>query len=602
MKLKKIINFILIFILSVCCVLPIVACKKTVDTAKIFDPIANSKMEQFDSQSLTVIDGINLSNVTWEITSGSENAELDGNTVFAVKQAKYGEKTQKQTVSVIKGANPTIEVEDLPLLIGSSFKIEPKTKFKSKEIRGVTYELTSSNTGVVTTSAQTLSAISEGTATITVTANYKGNIVSTASFICTVNGNRGIIPNKTAYDLYLCDNFLGVDFYRELPLYGSVYNDGALVKNAEIEWRILDEDIATIVDGKIVSVALGQTSLKGVCTVAGQTIETVNIPVNVKTAMVESAKEIVLDLSKQTHTFDSLSIFGTQDAVGYLTNEKTLYSYNVVENSIQTAQFVVGEYNYFVYSENEVYAVKTQLIVADYVVSDLETLKGMYDYTNGYIAMTNDVEINGAYSTGAEKATTFEGTFNGLGHKIIGMTLSKGSAGLFYMTNGAKIKNVGFIDANITKESGNGVLCYQARATLAVDNVYIDVDINVASGYDFNGGAIGLLFQCTLNISNSIIICNGLYKDGAVDGDNGGFLGRCTGNVVMDNTFIITDGYACATKIQENNTEYQKINSIQGIYSSEEEFLADKNSEHIGLDFSGFNTEYWKLDGMPCYK
>ena len=608
MRLRKIFNFVLGLVLSLCCIMPISACNTATNNSPIFTPIYNSTMDLYEQQKLSLLDGIDVSLVKFSVKSGKENVEITDDTLFALKegrftiQAEYNGTLQNQTINVVKGGNPTIEVEDLPLLIGASYKLLPKTSYKNKIINGLTYALSSSNQSVVSIEGQTLTAVNEGVSTISVTANYKNSVISTASFNCTVNGNRGIIPNMSSYNLYLCDNFLGVEFDTELPLYGSVYNNGALVEDAVISWTIDNTEIATINDGKIIAQALGETSIKGVSTVSNTTIETIDIPIVVKTATVQSNTPTVIDLSNETHEFDSQSIFGVDVEVGSLLNTQTLKTYNVSNNKIQSSLFKSGEYEYDIYSLSNVYAIKTKLIVADYVVSDLDSLKNMYDYTDSYIAMINDIEINGTYSASFENQTTFGGTFNGLGHKIIGMTLSKGQSGLFHKCDGATIKNVGFVNAKITKEAGNGVLCYQSRNSFNVDNVYIDVKMSVSTSYDFNGGAIGLLFGGTLDIRNSIIICQGLYNNGVLDEDNGALLGRSTGSVVMYNSYIITDGYACATKVQENNTSFKQVNLLQGIYSSEEEFLADKNNEYLAMDFSGYNSNYWDLNGVPSYK
>lgn len=171
------------------------------------------------------------------------------------------------------------------------------------------------------------------------------------------------------------------------------------------------------------------------------------------------------------------------------------------------------------------------------------------------------------------------------------------------MTNGATIKNIGFTGAKITKESNNAIICYQARGSLTLDNVYIDVTMELSSSSDsFNGGAVGLLFQGTFNLNNSLIICKGLNNDGVINTNNGGLLGRNTGTVVINNSFIITDGYACSKKPQENNTQFERINNLKGVYSSEEDFLSDKGNEYVSMDFSGFNKNYWDLSNVPIYK
>ena len=225
MRFNKILNLILVFILSVCCVFPIVGCSNDSGSIEpiIFNPL-NDKLDVFEQYEFELLDGVDEASVKWEITDGDENVELKDNTVFAVGlgwftiKATYGEKEQVQKVNVVHGDAPTIIVEDLPLLIGSTFKISPVTTYKNKTINDFVYTLSSASTEFVTVDGLTLSALSEGESVITVSAYYKDLFVSSATFVCTVNNNQGIIPNKAEYKLYLCDDFLGESFDKELPV------------------------------------------------------------------------------------------------------------------------------------------------------------------------------------------------------------------------------------------------------------------------------------------------------------------------------------------------------------------------------------------------
>lgn len=608
MKLKKFFKLVLVFILSIICCMPMVGCSNCAgeDESTIFNPL-NRTLELYEPYTFEVLEGVDKNSVDWEIVKGTDYVVLENDTVFAIGlgeftiKATYGDQEQSQKVTIKKGDLPVISVEDLPLLVSSKFTIDPVTKHKEKVLNDIRYELHSSNEAVVAVDGLTLSTLTTGQSTITVNAFYKDILVSSATFVCTVNGNQGIIPNKAEYKLYLCDVFLGESFDKELPLQGVVYKDGALIENTQIEWTIADEDVAQIENGKIKAISIGKTTVKGVCSLDGLVLETVNIPVFVNTAIIESDEPIIIDLSKDTFSFSN-TIFGVEEKVGVMINDESMKTYNLSNNQISTNQFLSGEYNFTIYSENNAYGMKTEVVIANYVVSDLETLKGIYKYENAYIAMANDVVINGSYQTAFDDKVTFTGTFNGLGHKIVGMTINKGNTGLFYMTDGATIKNVGFVDAKITSGDGSGILCYQKRGALTVDNVYIDMQLTVSSSYSYNGGVVGLLFGGTLTMNNSIIVCEGLYSGGAVNTSNGALVGRCTGAAVLNNSYIITDGMACSLKPNENNTQYEQINSLKGIYASESEFLADKGNEYAGMDFSGFNQKYWDLTNVPMYK
>ncbi|SDA86655.1 The GLUG motif-containing protein [Janthinobacterium sp. 551a] len=130
---------------------------------------------------------------------------------------------------------------------------------------------------------------------------------------------------------------------------------------------------------------------------------------------------------------------------------------------------------------------------------------------------------------GAGNATPFTGNFDGLGHVITGLTISRANAavGLFgVIGSGASVSNMGLEGGSVSGSSPNYLGDFASAGMLAgmnrglVNNVYSTGAVN-GSGYSYIGGLVG---RNNGTISNSraggAVVIAGYYGGGGLVGNN----------------------------------------------------------------------------------
>ena len=90
----------------------------------------------------------------------------------------------------------------------------------------------------------------------------------------------------------------------------------------------------------------------------------------------------------------------------------------------------------------------------------------------GTVKLLRDVELTGTWAPVGTSSEPFKGTFDGDGHKITGLKITSGSyIGLFgYVGEGAEIKNVNLVGANVFGEKRVGALIGQIKGNATVSN------------------------------------------------------------------------------------------------------------------------------------
>ena len=118
----------------------------------------------------------------------------------------------------------------------------------------------------------------------------------------------------------------------------------------------------------------------------------------------------------------------------------------------------------------------------------------------GTVKLLRDVELTGTWTPVGDSSTPFKGTFDGNGHKITGLKITSGSyIGLFgYVGEGATIKDVNLVGANVFGVKRVGALIGQIKGNATVSNCTVDSTSHV-TGSDSNTG--GLIGEATGNIA-----------------------------------------------------------------------------------------------------
>lgn len=130
---------------------------------------------------------------------------------------------------------------------------------------------------------------------------------------------------------------------------------------------------------------------------------------------------------------------------------------------------------------------------------DLKTFAAMVnngtDFSGDTIVLDESIELteNSWTPIGNAETKLFKGTFDGDGHKITGLKITSGSyIGLFgYVGEGATIKNVNLVGANIFGVKRVGALIGQIKGNATVSNCTVDSTSHVTGSDSNTGGLIG---------------------------------------------------------------------------------------------------------------
>ncbi len=476
----------------------------------------------------------------------------------------------------------TLLVEDIALLVGYEYTPNLTLKLNGEEVSSV-ISFNSSNSEFVSVNNGKLKGEKIGQAKITAKAYVNSKEVASAEFNCAVNDNKGIHPLKSSYLLYVSDNVKGVAFETNTELKVLVYENGNIIENAEIQWNVVDQNVAFVDENNYLhAVALGETYVVGTYNFGdGETLNTIKLPVKVSVPVLTSNNDIIVDKQNEMQTFNAQEVLGKSE-IGVISNLSNAKDYVVENNQIKTSLFKSGEHTCVIYDKDKTVGVQVSIIAADFVVYDNQGLLNITTLTDGYIALANDLS-NIDYVNSHNKA--FKGVFNGLGHTISNIKF-KTSTGLFYNTDGATIKNVAIKNATLEKAS-SGVFLYRNQGgETIIDNTYVTV--NLKPGQWDCGGAVAFVFGGKVIYSNSII-----YTENFVAGGNGMVLGRAYAQLVLKNSFAIGNGSVCGMGTSQYNKNYEAINRTAGVkFLSNDELIDAFNKGKV--DFSGFN-KYWNI-------
>lgn len=213
---------------------------------------------------------------------------------------------------------------------------------------------------------------------------------------------------------------------------------------------------------------------------------------------------------------------------------------------------------------------------------------------NGFIGNITQAEINAV--DGTLKNLFFSGSFDGQGHKVsVTFDQAYSNAGLFGLFGeGALIENL-MINA-VSTPSNNYIICKTSLGKPTFNNCYFALTETAP-----RSGANHRISDQLVTFKNSIIDYSGLsYNESSY--------GKLLSLVYRENAFenVILLGEK-RPFITAGNKDYYatndgEANSVAGTYRFDS--YADFATTSSGIDFSGFNTEYWDITtvGVPVYK
>ena len=125
--------------------------------------------------------------------------------------------------------------------------------------------------------------------------------------------------------------------------------------------------------------------------------------------------------------------------------------------------------------------------------------------SGGTVELLGEVNLTGDWTPVGTSNEPFKGTFDGNGHKITGLKITSGSyIGLFgYVGEGATIKNVNLVGANVFGVKRVGALIGQIKGNATVSNCTVDSTSHVTGSDSNTGGLIGeAIGNITVNLDH----------------------------------------------------------------------------------------------------
>lgn len=265
-------------------------------------------------------------------------------------------------------------------------------------------------------------------------------------------------------------------------------------------------------------------------------------------------------------------------------------------------------------------------------ISSADQLNGIRNNLSGKYILTEDIDLTeytkegGIFDTGNgwTPINNFTGTFDGNGHRIIGMHIygKINTVGLFGTVSGATIKNLSLTDVDIEMENYyygdyTGALAGTCDNNTQISGIYVDGSISVNNGNACLGGIIGKIGDKGKNtVQNCINNCS-------VSNSSSNYLGGIVGySYRYSGINSITNCYTRGSLQQAGDGYYRPIvgsyngyTEIQNCYYDPKSLMESKrniqydnatplteammkySSSYVGFDFKNV----WFLDEYSSY-
>lgn len=229
-------------------------------------------------------------------------------------------------------------------------------------------------------------------------------------------------------------------------------------------------------------------------------------------------------------------------------------------------------------------------------ISSADQLNGIRNNLSGKYILTEDIDLTeytkegGIFDTGNgwTPIDNFTGTFDGNGHRIIGMHIygKIDTVGLFGTVSGATIKNLSLTDVDIEMNTNygdyTGALVGTCGNNTQISGIYVDGLISVSDGGACLGGIIGRIWNAEQNIVQNCI--NNCSVSNSYSGYLGGIVGRSYSGYANSVTNCYTRG-----NLQQADDGYYK--PIMGSYNYNDE-IKNCYYDPKSLMESKRNTQY----------
>ncbi len=472
--------------------------------------------------------------------------------------------------------------ENISMEEKGSFTPNLEMLFDGVAQKNVEFTFESLNANIVTVEQGALKANAVGECQVKVTAKLCGKTLTDVTKVFTVRVVKAIDLqlSHAALKLYAVENLGGESYATTQKLTCAVFDGGEALENPALTWSVVDEAVASVsADGTVQALQCGKTEVQ---VQYGDFVK--KLPLVVDYAIAEKAGEVLI-AKTSTEALDPMDIFGEAVAITKVydvTDGEDISKLTPIDVKTTSA---TGTRTYLFC--NAKYAVKTQVLSADYVISTVEDVLNIPKIASGYVVLANNIVGVGSYNA-ARVQNVFSGTFDGRGYSISGLKYTKDQYPLFHKTNGATIKNLGLIDVSIMANQTAG-LAYGNEGVTNIDNVQIVIKETTSTHDHFLGGVYASVTSGAILMQNSLVH----FMTDSVD-KKGALIGRSNVLPSITNCYFITNAPLC-TDFASSNQMKESINALGIDYASAEAFTTEREKEGSKIDLSGFNA-YWDLN------
>lgn len=561
-------------------------------------------IERFDTATITA----NVEGTTDAVVWSSDNegvATVSGGVVTAVAAgvatitAKVGDASATCAVTVTdSGYFPVLNTgkSELSLIESATYTLTPSVTFRGNGVTAsFTYEVADSVVATVS-DAGVITAVKEGTTTVTVRSSYVGySLEETVTVKVMENSSITLSDSSVSLATSKPD---GTDYLTSKTVTADVVDKGADGDAGNIVWSTGSDTVATVSGGVITAVGEGTTTVTATyVTTSGKTITaTVAVEVIIPVVKYDGSFDWDLTVGKVQLDVNTIANKGSADVVRVEYGDSVVTTSVVDDDKIKLDGVKFGEKTFTVYFADIAYNV--DVVVANKIVTTKDELSNLKNYLDqgvngvwdGYFIIDADIDMNGGKFTPfqiwtnglANGAYGFKGVIDGRGHVISNVTVdgdNQSIVGYALMADGV-VKNLGFVDVDA---SGRNATVVAFRSYGLIENVFVKANGTNRSNLS------GLVSS----------VAHGTYENVFVYVDETGSSGDSVGSVIG------------TTNAKATLTNVFAVASLQIIGSDPNASILTNCGKSLSLaafkeaeyDLSGFDTEYWTVDGkIPLFK
>lgn len=285
---------------------------------------SSAMLDLYDTITLTATKKNLTGEVVWT-SSDTSKATVNDGVVTAVSEgavtitASVGGKSATCTVTVVSsGQVPTLMLEtgDETIKRGDEIVIGATFNYKGVPVNA-TFNYDVEDNSVVSITNGKIKAEGVGSSKVTISATYNG---FTAYKVITINVTANVVfyLDETSVDLGL-SNLAG--FVTSKTVTASVQEDNQEVATPAITWNTNNAQIATVNNGVITAVGVGETVVTATYSTGDESF-TINLPVNVKKPVVDAPFDMpAIDLNADTKSTISLNLTSAFASTGLKTSD-----------------------------------------------------------------------------------------------------------------------------------------------------------------------------------------------------------------------------------------------------------------------------------------